>query len=422
MQAAAGFCRDCLADVAAKDARCPACHSPRLLRHAEIARLHIGHIDCDAFYAAVEKRDAPALRDRPVIIGGGRRGVVSTACYIARMSGVRSAMPMFQARKLCPEAVVVPPDMEKYRKASQAVRQCMLTLTPLVEPLSIDEAFLDLSGTESLHRRSPAKSLAALALMIERTVGVTVSIGLSYNKFLAKIASDLDKPRGFSIIGSAEAAAFLSERPVNAIWGIGKAMTARLARDGITRIGQLQAMERAPLVRRYGKIGERLYGLARGIDARPVKVDQPTKSISAETTFDLDIADPERLIDSLWPLCETVSQRLKKAALAGGGITLKLKTADFQTITRQARTHTPTQLAETIYQMGKNLLIDAANGTRFRLIGIGAHDLRPAAEADPLDLADPDSLRRRKIEETIDKIRAQLGPESIKKGRGLPRK
>src|SRR5689334_15449192 len=240
-----GFCRDCcvrLPTDAASAARCPNCRSPRLARHAELFGLAIAHIDCDAFYAAIEKRDNPDLRDKPLIIGGGTRGVVSTACYIARISGVRSAMPMFKARKLCPDAVILPPNMAKYQKAGKEVRALMLELTPLVEPLSIDEAFLDLSGTETLHKSSPAESLARLALKIEREIGITVSIGLSHNKFLAKIASDLNKPRGFSVIGKAETLSFLADKPVRFIWGIGQKTSESLAKDGLTTLGQIQSM------------------------------------------------------------------------------------------------------------------------------------------------------------------------------------
>ena len=235
-----GFCRDCLADVRDGGTRCAACGSPRLVRHPELTRLAIAHVDCDAFYAAIEKRDDPALRDKPVIVGGGHRGVVATACYVARTYGVRSAMPMFEARRLCPHAEVVRPDMAKYARAGREVRAMMLDLTPLVEPLSIDEAFLDLSGTERLHGMAPAKALARFARTVEQEIGITVSIGLSQNKFLAKIASDLDKPRGFSVLGAGEAAAFLAPKPVTFIWGVGKAMGASLAREGFRTIADLQ--------------------------------------------------------------------------------------------------------------------------------------------------------------------------------------
>ncbi|TGW06427.1 DNA polymerase IV, partial [Mesorhizobium sp. M2D.F.Ca.ET.145.01.1.1] len=258
--------------------------SPRLARHPELYRLHLAHIDCDAFYAAIEKRDNPALKDKPLIIGGGKRGVVSTACYIARIRGVRSAMPMFKALEACPEAVVIAPNMEKYVRVGHEVRAMMQALTPLVEPLSIDEAFLDLAGTERLHGLPPAVVLARFALAVEKEIGITVSAGLSYCKFLAKIASDFRKPRGFSVIGEAEAVGFLATQPVTMIWGVGKAFNATLEQDGIRTIGQLQKMERSDLMRRYGVMGERLYRLSRGEDVRRVDPDQDAKSVSAETT------------------------------------------------------------------------------------------------------------------------------------------
>jgi DNA polymerase IV len=277
-----GFCRDCLEDAPDDVRRCRACGSPRLLRHAELASLSITHVDCDAFYATIEKRDEPGLRDKPVIVGGGKRGVVAAACYVARTFGVRSAMPMFQARRLCPAAAVIPPNMEKYVRVGREVRRMMLELTPLMEPLSIDEAFMDLAGTARLHGLNPAKALARFATRVEAAIGITVSIGLSANKFLAKIASDLDKPRGFAVLGREEARAFLAPKPVTFIWGVGKTMQGRLARDGFHRIGDLAACEERDLMRRYGGEGLRLARLARGIDPRPVTPEREAKSISAE--------------------------------------------------------------------------------------------------------------------------------------------
>ncbi len=414
-----GFCRECGTDVPAGVRRCPTCRATRIARHPELDRLAIAHIDCDAFYAAIEKRDDPTLRDKPLIIGGGHRGVVSTCCYIARMSGVRSAMPMFTARKLCPEAVVLPPNMAKYRDVGEQVRNLMLGLTPLVEPVSIDEAFLDLTGTERLHHMSPARALNRLALKIEREIGITVSIGLSHNKFLAKIASDLDKPRGLSLIGRAETLAFLAGKPVSLIWGVGKVMRQKLEQDGIATIGALQTMTEVDLARRYGRMGSHLFHLARGRDSRKVDPEGETKSISAETTFDIDIADPEELLKELWPLCEKVSARLKHAELSGHVVHLKLKTAGFKLISRQARLQAPTQLAESLYRMVEILLKREATGLSFRLIGVGADDLHPAEDADPTDLADPDADRRRKVEQAMDEVRRKLGGKAIVKGRSL---
>ncbi len=416
-----GFCRDCFAPAPEGAVRCPSCKRPRLKFHPELHDLSIAHLDCDAFYAAVEKRDDPALRDKPLIIGGGKRGVVSTCCYIARVRGVRSAMPMFKAMAACPEAVVIPPDMAKYAKVGREVRQLMQELTPLVEPLSIDEAFLDLSGTERLHHGSPALSMARLVNRIEKEIGITVSVGLSHNKFLAKIASDLDKPRGFSVIGRAETHSFLAAKPVSLIWGVGKAFEAKLARDGITRISQLQRMEENELMARYGSMGGRLWRLARGLDVRTVEPSQGAKSISAETTFADDISDAAALDRILWPLCEKVSRRAKAAGLSGATVVLKLKTADFKTRTRNQTLHDPTQLADVIYRIAAPLLAKEATGTAFRLLGVGISQLGPADLADPPDMLDPAATRRATAERAMDRLRARFGDKSIGKGRGLPR-
>jgi DNA polymerase-4 len=306
--AVSAFCRDCLADAFAQATRCGACGSPRMVRHDELAKLSIAHIDCDAFYATIEKRDDPTLAAEPVIVGGGRRGVVAAACYVARTYGVRSAMPMFEALRLCPHARVVRPNIEKYARLGREVRQMMLALTPLVEPLSIDEAFLDLSGTERLHNLSPAKVLARFAIEVEKKLSINVSIGLSSNKFLAKIASDLDKPRGFAVLSAAEAPEFLAAKPVSFIFGIGKVGAARLARDGFARIADLQKVSEIEMMRRYGEEGRRLARLSRGIDTRKVSADRETKSVSSETTFDRDIADFRTLERILWAQTEEVGR------------------------------------------------------------------------------------------------------------------
>jgi DNA polymerase-4 len=415
----AGFCRECLEDVTDRAARCAACGSPRLVRHPQLERLAIAHVDCDAFYAAIEKRDDPSLRDKPLIVGGGKRGVVATACYIARTYGIRSAMPMFQARRLCPHATVVPPDMAKYAGVGREVRALMLALTPLVEPLSIDEAFLDLAGTERLHGRSPAKSLAAFARTVEDKIGITVSIGLSENKFLAKLASDLDKPRGFSVLGRAEAAAFLAPKPVTFIWGVGKAMGAALAREGFRIIADLQRADETELMRRFGTEGLRLARLAHGIDARTVSADRETKSVSAETTFDTDIAPFRELERTLWRLSEKVSGRLKAKELAGSTVTLKLKTADFRLRTRARSLHAPTQLAAKIFAAGRELLEREADGTKFRLLGVGVSALASPADADPADLVDRRGARDKAAEHAVDRLRQKFGRAAVVKGLAL---
>jgi DNA polymerase-4 len=408
-----GFCRDCCCDVVENARRCGACGSPRILHHPELARLAVAHVDCDAFYATIEKRDDPSLADKPVIVGGRQRGVVLTACYVARTFGVRSAMPMFEARRLCPSATVVRPDMEKYARVGKEVRRLMRDLTPLVEPVSIDEAFMDLAGTERLHGTAPAKALAGFAQRVEREIGISVSIGLSCNKFLAKIASDLDKPRGFAIIGGAEAAAFLAPRPVTQIFGVGKVAQARLAADGYRTVGDLQRAGEAELVRRYGAEGARLARLARGLDDRPVKTEREAKSISAETTFEHDIGGLRPLELRLWRLCEKVSARLKASGLAGSTVTLKLKTANFRLRTRAQSFHQPTQLAAKIFACGRELLAREIDGTLFRLIGIGVSALEPATDGDLADLID---RRTAEAELAIDRLRARFGDEVVMKG------
>ena len=408
-----GFCRDCLADVAAAVARCPACGSPRLARHRTLATLALAHIDCDAFYATVEKRDREGLADKPVIVGGGKRGVVAAACYIARTFGVRSAMPMFKARALCPDAVVIAPDMAKYVRVGREVRQAMLALTPLVEPLSIDEAFLDLSGTELVHGMIPAKTLARFAAQVERDIGITVSVGLSVNKFLAKIASDLDKPRGFAMLDQEEARAMLADRPVGFIYGVGPASQEKLAQRGFRVIADLQRAEETELMKQFGPEGRRLWRLARGIDDRKVVPDRGAKTISNETTLEQDVRDFATLEKILWRLCERVSARLKSGDLSGSTITLKLKTADFRQRTRSQSLAAPTQLAARIFSTAREMLARETDGTAFRLIGAGVSALRPGAEADDHDLLDRRSAH---AERAMDDVRRKFGNAAVMRG------
>lgn len=413
-----GLCRNCLTLVAGAVEACPACGEPRIITHPELFKLSIAHLDCDAFYAAIEKRDDPSLADKPVIVGGGVRGVVSTCCYVTRTYGVKSAMPMFKALKACPEAVVIKPNMAKYADVSRAVRKMMLDLTPLVEPLSIDEAFMDLSGTARIHGAPPAITLARLQHRVESELGVTASIGLSHNKFLAKIASDLDKPKGFSVIGEAETKEFLARQSVRMIWGVGKAFADKLERDGVTTIGQLQLMDAGTLGKKYGEMGLRLARLSHGDDMRPVKSDRETKSVSSETTFNTDIADLQMLEDILWELCEKVSARMKASGFKGRIITLKLKTADFKTVTRRRTLGKPDNLARIVFAAAKPLLHAAASGKAYRLIGVGFSDLSEAGEDGPADLfASNEKIAAQ--EKAIDAIREKFGKEAVKAGRTL---
>jgi DNA polymerase-4 len=406
-------CRDCLADLDARARRCSACGSPRLVRHRALASLSLAHIDCDAFYATVEKRDNPELADRPVIIGGGKRGVVSAACYIARTYGVRSAMPMFKALELCPDAAVVRPDMAKYVRVGREVREAMQALTPLVEPLSIDEAFLDLSGTERVHGMIPAKVLARFAREVERNIGITVSVGLSCNKFLAKIASDLDKPRGFAALDQEEARNLLADKPVGFIFGVGPATQERLARNGFRKIADLQRADEIELMKQFPSDGRRLWRLARGIDDRKVVADRGAKTISSETTFETDIRDFATLERLLWRLSEKVSSRLKNASLAGSTITLKLKTADFRQRTRSQSIGGPTQLAAKIFAISRDLLAKEIDGTAFRLMGTGVSALQPGSQGDDSDMLD---RRAAHAERAMDNLRKKFGQSAVIRG------
>ncbi|MEH6645848.1 DNA polymerase IV [Sulfitobacter sp.] len=413
------LCRDCLTQF--DDARrCPSCASPRVTRHPELWDLSVAHMDCDAFYASVEKRDDPSLEGKPVIIGGGQRGVVSTACYVARIRGVRSAMPMFQALKLCPDAVVIRPRMEEYVKASHAIRAMMVELTPAIEPLSLDEAFLDMSGTARLHGAPPAVMLAHLVRRMKTELGLTGSIGLSHNKFLAKVASDLDKPHGFSVIGKAETQEFLRDKPVRMIWGVGAAAQASLDKAGIRTFTDLLRWEQADLVARFGGMGERLYHLARGQDRRRISSHAPMKSISNETTFNVDTSDADLLDGHIWRMAEKVACRAKAKNLAGRVVTLKLKRADHTLLSRRVALSDPTQLADRIYRTARGLFDQVKENGPYRLLGCGLSDLSDAAGADKLeDLLDPDAGRRSKAERAADAIRDRFGARAIVKGRTL---
>ncbi|UJQ95228.1 DNA polymerase IV [Mariluticola halotolerans] len=413
------LCRDCgtHGDQVPAPKRCHQCGSPRVISHDELFALSIAHVDCDAFYATVEKRDRPELADKPLIIGGGTRGVVSTCCYIARQSGVRSAMPSVTAKRLCPDAVFIKPDMAKYVAVSRQIRALMDEMTPLVQPLSIDEAFLDMTGTAALHKASPAEMLARFAKRVETEIGVTISVGLSHNKFLAKIASDLDKPRGFAIIGKAETLPFLAPKPISMIYGVGKVFTEKLRRDGFLTIGQLQQHPADDLIRRYGEIGARLGRLAQGEDTRQVHSNDPMKTVSSETTFFTDIADFDNLSTKLLALCERLSERLKAKNLVGDTVTLKLKTADFRLRTRSRHLMIPSQLVHTLYDNGVQLLAREIDGTAFRLIGIGVSGLEAATGDDPVDLLEPVIARKSAAERAMDRLRSKFGRDAVIRGK-----
>ena len=414
------MCRDCFWTGAppAGRRRCPACASPRLVVHDELTRLSIAHLDCDAFYASVEKRDRPELRDLPTIVGGGKRGVVTTCCYIARTFGVRSAMPMYKALKACPEAVVIKPDFTKYRTESRRIMEKLGRLTPLVQPLSLDEAWLDLSGTERINGGPPALTLARVQAEIEAEVGITVSIGLAPNKVLAKIASDLDKPRGFSGIGDAEAQSFQAGRSVKLLPGVGPAMAESLSKAGYTLIGDLARADPKHLAQKWNAYGLRLYDLAHGRDARAVDPDSARKTISAETTFNEDLTALDALEDQLWPSCEKVATRLRLEGLAGRVATLKLRTADFRLISRRRTLPAPIQTARMLFAAAREMLRVEATGGAFRLIGAGLSDLVEASDAVE-DFFDQCEARARKTEKSLDALRARFGKDAVMSGRAL---
>ena len=413
------FCRDCLT-VCKSKLRCEHCASPRVLKHPELFELSIAHIDCDAFYASIEKRDNPDIADKPVIVGGGKRGVVSTACYIARINGVHSAMPMFKALKLCPNAVVVPPLMDIYVKVSIQIKKFMSELSPMIEPLSLDEAFIDLTCTEKLHGAPPAIMLAGLVKRMEDEIGISGSIGLSHNKFLAKLASDLDKPRGFSIISQRETLDLLAPLPIKKIWGAGPVLQRKLQSDGIQTFADLRRRDLKVLVKRYGTMGNRLWHLARGLDHRSITTREPVKTISKEITFFEDTSDTDLLDGHLWRLAEKVSDRCKARNYAGKTVNLKVKKADFKLLTRSITLNEPTQMTDRIYTNVRQMLNSIMDNAPFRLIGVGISHLTKPEDADQfMDLLEQDAAKRAKAERATDAIRKRFGKDSILKGRSL---
>jgi DNA polymerase IV len=404
------LCRDCLSNDQS-GSRCSMCGSPRLLRHAARDILSIAHVDCDAFYASIEKRDNPALRSKPLIVGGGRRGVVATCCYIARMSGVKSAMPMYKALEACPAAVVVPPDMAKYKQVSQDMRVLMEALTPIIEPLSLDEAFLDMSGTARLHHASPAVMLADFQKKIETELGISVSIGLSVNKFLAKFASDLNKPRGFTMLSQAEGRAALAPLPVERLWGVGAASARRLNSKGFRIIADLQNLDDVSAYKILGDDGVRLSRLARGEDHRRVNPNQMRKSISAETTFNDDHAALDVLEPKLRDCAERVGRSLRAKSVLAKRVHLKLKTAKFQLVTRSRMLSSPSSSTAVLVDTALPLLRMLCDGTHYRLIGIGADLADDDIKSDTQLMLDPRQSKRAALEHVLDGLRTRLGTD-----------
>jgi DNA polymerase-4 len=409
------ICRDCLRTDDHQVVRCPACGSRRIVAHDELDALHVAHLDCDAFYASVEKRDRPELRDLPVIVGGGKRGVVTTACYIARLYGVGSAQPMFKALKACPDAVVVKPDFAKYKAASGQIFGFVRELTPLVQTLSLDEAWIDLKGTQRLNGGPPALQLVRLQKRIEDETGLTVSIGLATNRFLAKVASELDKPRGFSVLGS-DAPALLAPRSVRILPGVGPVFGKTLISDGFATVGDLAAADVRDLVRRYGEHGLRLHDLAHGRDARSVNPGHERKGMSAETTFNEDLTRREDLETELWPLCEKLAAKARADGVASRVVVLKLRRTDFRIVTRRLTLAEPVQTARALFAAGRDLL-GPELGRPYRLIGIGLAEVVDAVDSPAL--FDTPETRALKAETAIDTLRAKFGKSAVVAGRAL---
>jgi DNA polymerase-4 len=380
----------------------------------------ISHVDMDAFYASVEQRDRPELRGRPVIVGADPkgRGVVSACSYEARVFGVHSAMPISRAYRACPHAVYLPVDMDKYARVSTEIMAILGEFTPLVEPVSVDEAFLDLTGTQTLW--GPAvEAVRRIKARIRDETGLTASAGLAANKFVAKVASDLEKPDGLVVVEPGREAEFLAPLPIERLWGVGKVTAKELAALGISTIGQLQRLAPAALVARLGPHGPDLLALAVGRDARPVEPFSPPKSMGAETTFERDCRDPARLEETLRFQAERVARELRADGLAACRVTLKLRWADFRTLTR-SHTGDPTEDGLEIYRRAATLLARERLVQPVRLIGVSASTFRPSASGQ-LPLLDPAAVRRERLARAVDRITGRFGRAAILPARLLGR-
>ena len=417
-----GVCRDCFSTLADGEKRCRWCSSPRIVFSPELEVLNVAHVDCDAFYASVEKREDPSLANLPVIVGGGNNGVVTTCCYIARISGVRSAMPIFKAKLLCPQAVIIKPRMKLYKKVSLEIRNILLSLTPLVQFVSIDEAFIDLTGTGRLHKKSPVALLAQTAKHIEETIGITVSIGLSFNKLFAKIGSDLEKPRGLTVVDTSDAKDIIKTKKISILRGVGEKTLERLHKDGITFIRDLNRYNKLELEQNYGALGGKLWHFSRGLDNSPVDPKKSSRSISKEITFDNSNSKPSYIKFRLWGICETVSSRLKKTGLQTSQLTLKIKTDRKKLITFSTRLERPTNLAELLFQATTRLFTKVDKNIKIKLVGISVTALSKLQETKTnfdLFFDEDKQLSAQLTEETMDSIRRKFGKSSIFKGRSF---
>jgi DNA polymerase-4 len=373
-----------------------------------VAPPSIAHVDMDAFYAAIEQRDRPELRGRPVIVGADPRGrgVVSASSYEARRFGVHSAMPIGRAARLCPQAVFLPVDMAKYERVSAQIMEILETFSPRVEQLSVDEAFLDLTGTASLHGQ-PAEAVRRIKGRVLAETGLTASAGLASNKFVAKVASDLGKPDGLVVVLPGEEALFLAPLGVERVWGVGRVTAAALHALGIRTIGQLQALPRDALARRFGKHGAQLAALAAGLDDRAVTPGAPAKSIGAEHTFERDSRDPQRLAAALRGQAERVAAAVRAQGLAASRVTVKVRFSDFTTLTRRGLGD-PTQDGLELYRRGCRLLEGIRLAQPVRLIGLSASGF-VAEGLGQLPLLDGAAVRRERLARVADGLRRRFG-------------
>ncbi len=413
------LCRDCFY-VFKTDPKCKNCGSPRIVSHKNLLSLEIAHIDCDAFYASIEKRDDPSIRNLPVIVGGSHRGVVTTCCYIARVNGVRSAMPIFQAKKLCPNAVIISPRMDYYKKISGSIERILTTLSPKIEFVSLDEAYIDLSGTQRLHGEPPAIRLAKISKKIETEIGITISIGLSHNKFLAKIGSELEKPRGFSVIGHSDTSSTLRDKSIAKILGVGKKTELVLKSNGINIISDILKYDKEKLQEILGSFGETLWFLARGIDNRKIEPNKPAKSISYEKTFKKNEIKLEILTKFLWELAEKIAWRLKRLDVVALKVKVKLKDTNFKVVIISTTLNQPSNSPEEIFQKSKKLLQKNITKGPFRLIGLTLTGFSSAkTNVEQRGFFDESNHQTLAAENAIDHIRSKFGKDSIVKGRSL---
>jgi len=376
----------------------------------------IVHIDMDAFFASVEKLDNPDLKDKPVIVGGlGKRGVVATASYEARRYGIKSAMPILKARKLCPDGIYLPPRFERYREISKKIQQILLSYTPKIEPISLDEAFLDLTETVDSFDLAVAKA-AKIQIEIKEKLGLTCSVGVAPNKFLAKLASDMRKPNGFTVIRKEEIEDVLRDLPISRMWGVGRITEKKLNDMGVKTIGELKKIPKSRLKDAFGKQGENLYRLARGIDESPVEPYHPVKSISQEMTFDEDIKNPEKIKLYIARLSEEVGEALRKRGLRARTVKIKVRFSDFTTITRQLSFDIPTSSTGMIRSLARKLFEEKVAGNKkVRLIGVGVSNLTGKKEGQ-LYLFPKAEEKLEKIDYLLDMIRERFGKNSIRRG------